>query len=185
MDTRGLSNVDVLVANARATNLARGSFDVAHMRLVLVNVPNPGEIVRELAGLVRSGGKVALHEYDWNGSFVEPAHPAWDRVLDAFYQLGRERQIDLSIGRRLPALMREAGLIDVQVRPVAHAYPVGNSRRPIFLQLFENVRHDLVSHGLMSDAELSDHLASLKAHIDDPETLVFASTYVQAWGRKP
>ena len=50
---RGLANVEVLHADARTTGLPRGSFDLATVRLVLVNVPNPEEIVAEMVSLVQ------------------------------------------------------------------------------------------------------------------------------------
>jgi len=62
---RGLGNVEVLRGDARATGLPRGAFDVVTARLVLVNVPQPEEIVAEAVALVRPGGVVAFHEADW------------------------------------------------------------------------------------------------------------------------
>ena len=53
---RGLANVELSHADARATGLPRGSFDLATARLVLVNVPDPEEIVAEMVALVRPGG---------------------------------------------------------------------------------------------------------------------------------
>src|SRR5262245_4293431 len=52
---RALANVEVLEGDARATGLPRASFDLATMRFVLVNVPQPEEIVAEAAALVRPG----------------------------------------------------------------------------------------------------------------------------------
>ena len=50
---RNLGNVEVLEGDARSTGLPRASFDVATSRLVLVNVPQPEQIVAEAAALVR------------------------------------------------------------------------------------------------------------------------------------
>jgi ubiquinone/menaquinone biosynthesis C-methylase UbiE len=38
---QGLTNVEVIQADARNTGLPPASFDVAHARTVLVNVPDP------------------------------------------------------------------------------------------------------------------------------------------------
>ena len=38
---------------------------VAHIRLVLVNVANPAEVVAEAAALVRPGGALVVQEVDW------------------------------------------------------------------------------------------------------------------------
>ena len=44
---RGLKNVEVLCRDARCTELPRATFDLATARLVLVNVPEPPQIVAE------------------------------------------------------------------------------------------------------------------------------------------
>jgi tRNA A58 N-methylase Trm61 len=54
-----LPQVEVREGDAYDTGLARASFDGCHMRLVLVNVPKPERIVRELVSLVCPGGWVA------------------------------------------------------------------------------------------------------------------------------
>ena len=43
-----LANVEVLNCDARATSLPRGAFDLATARLVLVNIPEPEEVVAEM-----------------------------------------------------------------------------------------------------------------------------------------
>jgi hypothetical protein len=105
--------------------------------------------------------------------------------MEVFEANARENGIDLFIGRKLPALLRAAGLVDVQVNPVIHVYPPGHPRRPIFYQFVENVRSQLVARGLLSDGDVDDLLGTLDAHLDDPETLVVSHLYFQAWGRKP
>ena len=181
----GLANVEVVQGDGKATGLPRASFDVAHARLVLVNVPEPERVVAELAALVRPGGVVALHEADWSAHGCEPPLPAWTRLQQAFEAYSRANGIDLRVGRRTPALLRAAGLADVQVRPVIHLYPPGHPRRPIFPQFVENVRERLVGRGLLGDGELGDLLASVRAHLDDPDTLVISHLFFQAWGRRP
>ncbi len=62
VEERGLSNVEVLQGDARATGLERASFDLVTSRLVLVNIPQPDEVVAEAVALTRPGGWVAFHE---------------------------------------------------------------------------------------------------------------------------
>jgi hypothetical protein len=103
-------------------------------RLVLVNVPRPEEIVREAVALARPGGFVALHEGDWGAHIVDPPLPAWDDFAVLFDRYARANEMDLCVGRRLPRMLREAGLVDVQVRPFVHVYPPGHGRRTIYLE---------------------------------------------------
>jgi ubiquinone/menaquinone biosynthesis C-methylase UbiE len=60
---RGLANVAFVQGDARHTGLPRESFDLAHERLVLINVPHPEQIVSEMVALVRPGGIVALRTW--------------------------------------------------------------------------------------------------------------------------
>lgn len=47
-----LTNLTLVEAEATGTGLERASFDFAHARLLLVNVPDPERVVAELAALV-------------------------------------------------------------------------------------------------------------------------------------
>ena len=181
---RGLANVEVRHGNGKATGLARESFDVATARLVLVNIPEPEQVVAEMVALVRPGGAVALHEADWSAQVCDPPLPAWDRLTAALRGYSEANGIDLFIGRRVPRMLRAAGLVDVRVRPLIHVYPPGNSRRPIFLQFVTNLRERIVAQGLISEAEFGDAIAQLANHLDDSGTLVVSHLFFQAWGRK-
>ena len=180
-----LGNVEVVHGDARVTGLPRNAFDLATSRLVLVNVPQPQQIVNEMAALVRPAGTVALHEADWIGHVCDPPLPAWDRLIEALDAYSRENGIDLFIGRKVPRLLREAGLVDVQVRPLIHTYPPGHGRRTILADFVENLRARILERNMMDEAEFNDLLSRLRSHIDDPNVFVVSHIYFQAWGRKP
>jgi SAM-dependent methyltransferase len=180
-----LPNVQVLNGDARASGLPRGTFDLATARLVLVNVPQPEEVVAEMVALTRPGGTVALHEADWISHVCDPPLPAWGRLFEIFLKYSTMNGIDLFIGRKVPRMLREAGLVDVQVNPLIHVYPPGHGRRTIFLDFVENLRDRLLDQKLIQDTELEELLKDLKRHLDDPGTLVPSGLFFQVWGRKP
>jgi len=182
---QGLANVEVRHGNGKATGLPRASFDLATARLVLVNIPEPKDIVAEMAALVRPGGSVALHEADWCAHITDPPLPAWDRLFEALRAYSEANGIDLFIGRRLARLLGDAGLVEIQMQPLIHVYPFGHSRRPIFLQFVNNLRERIVAFGLITDAEFAEAIHELAKHLDDPRTLVLSHLFFQAWGRKP
>jgi SAM-dependent methyltransferase len=180
-----LTNVEVRRGDARATGLARGGFDVATARLVLVNVPAPEEIVAEAVALVRPGGAVAFHDADYVSHVCDPSLPALDRLLELFHASAQLTGIDLTVGRTLPRLLRQAGLVDVQARPMVSIFPPGHPRRTITLDLVDNVASRWLAQGLTTESELAVLIASLRRHLEDPDTLVMSHLFVQAWGRKP
>jgi SAM-dependent methyltransferase len=125
---RRLANVRLVHGDATATGLPRATFDLAHARLVLVNVPQPERVLSEMAALVRPGGVVAVQEVDWLSWTCEPPHPDWETLLRTLVAVRRARGLDSYIGRRLPGLLRAAGLADVEVK--ARADLAGRRRPP-------------------------------------------------------
>jgi SAM-dependent methyltransferase len=181
----GLANVEVLSGDARASGLPRTTFDLATARLVLVNVPQPEEVVAEMVALVRPGGTVAFHEADWTPHVCDPPLPAWERLFEVLVAYSRLNGIDLFVGRRVPRMLRDAGLVDVRMKPLIHVYPPGHGRRSIFLEFVENLRGRLLDQHLIGESELGESLGNLKRHLDDPRTLVVSHMFLQSWGRTP
>ena len=95
----GLTQVEVREGDAYDTGLPRASFDGAHMRLVLVNVPKPELIVREVVSLVKPGGWVASFEAE-EARVIDPLPPEYTRLRAAYEAHARSQGIDLHIGRR-------------------------------------------------------------------------------------
>jgi SAM-dependent methyltransferase len=185
LSERRIDNVEVRQGNAAETGLPRESFDLVTARLVLVNIPEPEKIVSEMAALVRPGGVVALHEADWIAHVCDPPLPAWDRLRQVLDNYAESKGMDLYVGRRIPRLLRNAGLIEVQVNPLIHIYGPDHTRRPIFLDFVNNLRDRIVAEGLISQGELAESIASVERHLGKPETLVVSHLFIQAWGRKP
>jgi len=182
---RSLNNVDVLCRDARSTDLPRASFDLATARLVLVNVPEPQQIVAEAVALVKPGGWVAFHEADWIACVCDPPSDAWTAFVDLFVTYSEKNGIDPFIGRKLPRLLRQAGLDDVHVNPLIHVYPPEHARRNILLDFAENLSERLLAQNLTRERELTDLKTALRLHHEDPSTLVVSALFFQAWGRKP
>lgn len=182
---RGLANVEVRHGDASRTDLPAATFDLATARLVLVNVPQPEEIIAEMVRLVRPGGAVALHEADSTTQRCDPPHFAHTRLLGLLDAYANLNGIDRSIGTRVPRMLREAGVVDVRVTPLVHVYPAGHGRRMIVLDFVENARPRILERNLIGEVELDELTAALRRHLEDPGTLVVSSLFLQAWGRKP
>jgi SAM-dependent methyltransferase len=179
------ANVEVLCADARRTGLPAGAFDLATSRLVLGNVPQPEGIVAEMVRLARPGGVVAFHEPDATVGRIDPPHAAQDELLELLARYAEINGIDRSIGLRVPRMLRAAGIVDVRVNALVHAYPPGHGRRMLVLDFVENARSRLLEKGLVAEAELDRLTRALRRHLEDPGTLVISSLFLQVWGRKP
>ncbi len=144
-----MSNVEVLCVDARETGLPAGSFDLVTARLVLVNVPQPEMILKEMIRLVRPGGMIALHEPDATTQRYDPPLPAQEQLLQLLNTYAEMNDIDRTIGLKLPRLLREAGLDDVRVNSFVHIYPIGHGRRMLLLEFVENARSRLMEKNLI------------------------------------
>jgi ubiquinone/menaquinone biosynthesis C-methylase UbiE len=56
---KGLANAEIMQADARRTGLPGSSLDLVHARTLLVNIPDPGAVVAEMARLAKPGGWVS------------------------------------------------------------------------------------------------------------------------------
>jgi SAM-dependent methyltransferase len=183
--SEGLADVEVLAGDARHTGLPAESFDLVHTRTLLVTIPEPAEVVAEMARLARPGGLVASQEADAEFSICYPPLPEWDRLLSLFRDSFTRAGADLRLGRRLPELFREAGLVDVGATVYATSYPPGHSRRTVIPDLVRSLHPVIVGLGLASERELADVDEAVRAHLADPRTLIMPHVLVTAWGRKP
>jgi SAM-dependent methyltransferase len=182
---RGLSGVEVMTADARSTGLPSGSFDLVHARTLLVNVPDPAELVAEMTRLARPGGWVACLEPDIASAWCYPPHPAFERICEIFPVVFSRNGASLTIGRQVPELLRGAGLEVAGVEARVQMYPVGHSRRTIRPDLLRSTRTQVVAMGLASEAELDELDAAARAHFDDPRTIVVSGLLFLVWARKP
>jgi SAM-dependent methyltransferase len=180
-----LPQVEVREGDAYATGLPCASFDGAHMRLVLVNVPKPELIVKEMVSLVRPGGWIASFEADISGQLFDPPFPAWTRLTEAYIAYSKAKGVDLRIGRRTHSLFREAGVQDIHVDAVLHVHPTGHERRPILRDFINNVRDQLIDGHFIEGDELHRDMAELEGRLDDPNTLVTSYTFFRLIGRVP
>ena len=154
-------------------------------RLVLVNVPNPDELVGEAVSIAKPGGAVAFHEAAWPLHTTDPPLDAWDRLYANFQAYAEVNGIDLFIGRRVPRLLRDHGLEDIRSNTITQVYPLGHGRRMLGMDVIENLGGRFVEHELVDADELTTLKAELRRHLEDPDTFVISCLFVQAWGRRP
>jgi SAM-dependent methyltransferase len=182
---RGLRNVEVIAGDALSTGLPAGSFDLVTERLVLVNIPRPEDVVSQAVALARPGGAVAFHEVDYAAVMCDPPSQAWTTARQLFDAVNEKNGNDYYLGRRLPRLLRDAGLVDIHVHPIVHVHPPGDPRRNLVADFVDNFKERILALDLIAEDDLRDLKQTLASHLDNPDTVVFFGPYIQAWGRKP
>jgi hypothetical protein len=101
-----------------------------------------------------------------------PAHPGYTRMWELFRAAFGRHGADLFIARRLAELYRYAGLRDIGVEARAGVYRAGDSRRMVGPDLVRSIHPVIVSLRLADQEELDALDRAVRAHLDDPRTLV-------------
>jgi hypothetical protein len=109
---------------------------------------------------------------------------AWTNLVGLLETYSEKNGIDPFIGRKLPRLLRDAGLTEVRVNPIIHIYPPGHGRRNILLDFAENLSERILAQGLVGERELTEMKVTLGKHLANPDTLVVSHLFFQVWGRK-
>lgn len=174
--------VQLIQADGADTGLPEHSFDLVHERLVLNNVPRPADIIAEMVRLTRPGGWVAVQDMDWISWTCMPPHPDWDLLS---VHAAQAWSGDVRIGRRLPTLLRGAGLIDIDMDAHIRVFHPGHPYHHLLLRFIQIHRDRILAGGKVTAAALTGSVTRLQTHLDDPHTLTLYATLIQAIGRKP
>jgi SAM-dependent methyltransferase len=182
---RSLDWVELLHADARETGLPSSSFDVVHGRAILINVPQPLDLVVEMARLAKPGGWLVGLEPDSELAICQPTNPAYERLSAMFPVVFSRNGADFRMGRQVAELYRAAGLVDVQVAVRADVYPKGHTRRTLRLDLLRTMRPFILELGLATETELDQLFTDALAHLEAPDVIVMPSVNFLVSGRKP
>jgi ubiquinone/menaquinone biosynthesis C-methylase UbiE len=158
---------EIFAADGRSIPLPDGQFDLTYTATVLVHAADPDGIVKEMYRLTRPGGTAAILDQDFGSAVIYPGDRDLSRrILDAatdFWQDGW-------IGRKLPALMRQAGFDATDVRSTVRV------DRAFDKPFFGRIRDWVVEAGLPA-AEADRWLAGLAEGAERGEFLFTRNFY--------
>ncbi len=178
-------NVTVLEHDVAGDPPPGGPFDLVHARLVLVHVPERDQALSTMVTCLRPGGVLLVEDADpalQPRSCLEETNPEEvlaNRLRRGFRYLLSERGVDLAYGRTLPHRLQAAGLVDVAADaafPVRHPACI-----PLELATVNLVRDQLVDHELATEAEIEQHLASVRSGRLD----LTQPPMISCWGWRP
>jgi SAM-dependent methyltransferase len=159
-----------------------GTFDVAHCRFLLEHIAEPLEVVKAMVRAVRPGGRVIFEDDDHDLLRLWPEVPRVDRLwrayIRAFHRLGN----DPYIGRRLVALLHEAGAAPARNRWLFFGSCAGDSSFAGFVDNFvgvlEGARRSIISAASLEQQEFNLAIEDFKAWSNRPDA---AFWYCTAW----
>ncbi len=182
---RDVTGVELVHGDLLDDDLEAESFDLAHERFLITNLPNPRGIVSSMTRLTKPGGYVALEDIDCISWICHPPHPSWGRLsaalLTAWYAAG----LDAYVGRKLPGLLREAGLVDIGLDAHVNVWMPGDRYHKTLPHFVREFRERILQLSDLTEQEFDRCLNELEEHLEQPTTFTLYNTLMQAWGRKP
>lgn len=177
---------EVLAHDLLAEPVPRGPWDLIHARLVLIHLDRRREVLRRLADALAPGGALVVE--DWDTSYdrwVLDAPDAESAALWEEYQLTLRRLLvaggnEETWGVNLHALMRAAGLVDVDTEISSRSWPGGT---PGALLTVANVAQ--MRAGFRAEGWDDERLERLERLCYDPRMVVRAQFMYSVVGRRP
>lgn len=171
---RGLTNVNLVVADVHELGLPDDSFDVVHAHQVLQHVADPVVALGEMRRVCRPGGLVAARDADHEAITWFPDDPVLDRWRLLVRTVHRDTSGEPDAGRRLLAWAHAAGFDQVTpsaatwcfATPEDREYWGGMWERRI---LESAVTDRLLASGLSDPAELREISAAWRRWAEHPD----------------
>ena len=174
----GLGEVEFVDGAADDLPFADGSVDAVTCERVLQHVEDADAAVRELARVLRPGGRLALLDSDWATSIVHPGDPD---VIARYQAASWTQWPNPFSGRRLRGQLAAAGLeVDGDIGSSALVLPDAAVRGGGMLALAAPIA---IERGAVTREEVDALIADLDAGLDRGETFVSVTMFA-AVGRK-
>src|SRR5499427_6712948 len=173
------ARVTLRVADGARLPFAAGRFDAALAITVILHVADPLRVVNEMARVTRPGGRVGLQDQDFG--VVAVTHP--DRLLTERLMRGVAERVyeEPHSGRRLPGLLRAAGL--TEVRLLTDVYQ-DTTLEPWTKTFLERRAERAVRFGI-ADAPTAEQWLDGFTEVVAAEAFVLTLNYYGAVGVKP
>jgi SAM-dependent methyltransferase len=136
-------NLTWLEGDLVALELPDACFDVVRTERVLMYLPDPelDRAIDELVRLLRPRGRLVLFELDYGGTIL-PAGGHGDAVVRRVDDLLDDSLPQPRAGRRIPGLLSDRGLLDVEAHPFSFAVNEPVWRRIVHDTLIARTRED-------------------------------------------
>jgi len=161
------------------------SFDLVHARLVLVHLPERERAFQNMISALEPGGWLVVEDADpalQPLSCIDvygPEQELANRIRRGFRTLLSNRGVDLSFGRTLPRMFREAGMADVAAEAW---FPIALPEcTTLEIATIAMIRDDLLANGIATADEIERHLANVRAGALD----LSQPPMISVRGRKP
>ena len=165
--------------------LPASRYHLIFARWVFLFLPDPEAHLRQLVRALRPGGVLAIQDYHRETLGMVPTPPEWGDLLVADRALFASQGGNASIGARMPALFRRAGL---EVTGVEPEIKTGHPGSPVWAWIsnyFLSVMGQMEKLRPFTPAKAARLRKAWFAAGEDPASLLIAPAVLSITGRKP
>jgi len=159
-----------------------GAFDLAHARFVLEHVADPLAVVHNMVHAVKPGGRIVLEDDDHDILRLWPEPPGVRQVWEAYIRTYDRLGNDPFIGRRLAALLHEAGAVPTRNTWIffgsCHGHPAFAALALNMMKILEGARHTVLAQSFLSAEYFDAALQAMEAWRRRPEAALW---YAICW----
>jgi len=159
---------------------ADNSFDFVHARFLLMHLPEPEAVLKEMLRVSKPGGVVAVTEPDFSFQRCYPDTWAFERIADLFGKLFP----DPFIGRKLWSLFQNLDYGSAGVLVYALVETNENDLRRIYRMTIEAMEQGLIEKGIISEQEFEGVCEEMKRVEQEKNTLCIGCNVFTAWAVK-
>jgi SAM-dependent methyltransferase len=173
-----LPNLDVVRHDVTSDEFPDESFDLVHVRAVLMHLPDRMAVLRRMASWLAPGGWLLAEDCDfglWQADFdpIWAAHPrAWHEAFP---------NGSLAQGRAVLRQIHQLGLEDIGADAELDIVQPGTALAEFYQLSVAAMAGPVISSGVLTDEEQ----ARLEGRLDDPDFLGCGFAFIGAWGRRP
>ena len=166
-------------------------FDVAYARFLLSHLNEPENCLAAMVEACAPGGTIVIEDTDFAGSFCYPTCAAYERYKELYQELLQRRGGDPNIGPKLPAMLRRAGIQEIELNVVqpAHIHGEGKLMAPLTMSRISDA---LTAEGLATESEVQQILTRIESRrrrlrdgdqfTEDLSSLGQARTVIELYG---
>jgi SAM-dependent methyltransferase len=146
---------------------ADGTFDVVFTRYLLVHLPDPVKVIREMLRVARPGGTVLAYEPDCSSQFAHP--PSW--AMDRMGAIWDGLFADARIGRKLVHHFRAAGASKLEAGGAQAIETDGNEMKRLYRFSLESAAAAIAERNLLTRQEFEAMLQEFLRLENDADTI--------------
>ena len=161
-----------------------GPYDAIIERLALYQVPDPAEVLRRQATVLRPGGLVVPVEEDFESAYSYPELPLMTQAYSWVLEVGPKIGVKIDIGRRLWAIAEEAGLRPLGMIGVqTHWGPGDEIGLAFWVETIRNAVPLIVGAGLATAEEIGieTYEQRLRNEWEQARAVTTNATMISAW----